>query len=169
MLSSVSRSTVDCKSTTFRQRRPSSRAKLYLYLLYPTKTSTWSQGIICKLLCYMKCSTLLLTFCFCNVVEAHGYSFRSTVVSGEHSRSKTSAIIAMYDISTDVLYVTKTLVVETSYIAIIALVLLHECSPLTTVDSVSVYAHLYSNLNGLVPIEWLEVYIWSYGLQCSCT
>ena len=106
----------------------------------------------------MKCSTLPLTFCFCNVVEAHGYSFRSTVVSGQHSRSKTSAIIAMYDVSTDVLYVTKTLVVETSYIAIIALVLLRECSPLTTVDSVSVYAHLYSNLNGLVPIEWLEVF-----------
>ena len=42
-----------------------------------------------------------------NVVEAHGYGFRSTVVSGEHSRSKTSAIIA--------------------------LVLLRECSPLTTV------------------------------------
>ena len=35
-----------------------------------------------------------------NVVEAHGYGFRSTVVSGEHSRSKTSAIIAMYDVST---------------------------------------------------------------------
>ena len=33
-----------------------------------------------------------------------------------------------------VLYLTKTLVVETSYIAIIALVLLRECSPLTTVD-----------------------------------
>ena len=30
-----------------------------------------------------------------NVVEAHGYRFRSTVVSGEHSRSKTSAIIAL--------------------------------------------------------------------------
>ena len=29
-----------------------------------------------------------------NVVEAHGYGF--TVVSGEHSRSKTSAIIAMF-------------------------------------------------------------------------
>ena len=42
-----------------------------------------------------------------NVVEAHGYGFRPTVVSGEHSRSKTSAIIA--------------------------LVLLRECSPLTTV------------------------------------
>ena len=35
-----------------------------------------------------------------NVVEAHGYGLRSTVVSGEHSRSKTSAIIAMYDVST---------------------------------------------------------------------
>ena len=35
---------------------------------------------------------------------------------------------------TTVLYLTKTLVVETSYIAIIALVLLRECSPLTTVD-----------------------------------
>ena len=43
----------------------------------------------------------------------------------------------MYDVSTTrvfvryktVLYLTKTLVVETSYIAIIALVLLHECSP----------------------------------------
>ena len=115
-----------------------------------------------------------------NVVEAHGYGFRSTVVSGEHSRSKTSAIIAMYDVSTTrvfvryktggqkrwstvvsgehsrsktsaiiamynvlttrvfiryktVLYLTKTLVVRTSYIAIIALVLLCECSPLTTV------------------------------------
>ena len=33
-----------------------------------------------------------------------------------------------------VLYLTKTLVVKTSYIAIIALVLLRECSPLTTVD-----------------------------------
>ena len=33
-----------------------------------------------------------------------------------------------------VLYLTKTLVVETSYIAIIALVLLRECAPLTTVD-----------------------------------
>ena len=31
-----------------------------------------------------------------NVVEAHGYGFRSTVVSGEHSRRKTSAIIAMF-------------------------------------------------------------------------
>ena len=58
-------------------------------------------------------------------------------MSGEHSRSKTSAIIAMYDISITrvfVLYLMKTLVVETSYIAIIALVLLRECSPLTTVD-----------------------------------
>ena len=35
-----------------------------------------------------------------NVVEAHGYGFRSTIVSGEHSRSKTSAIIAMYNDST---------------------------------------------------------------------
>ena len=73
-----------------------------------------------------------------NVVEAHGYGFRSTVVSGEHSRSKTSAIIAMYDVSTTrvfVKYLTKTLVVEMSYIAIIALVLLRECSPLTTVDT----------------------------------
>ena len=61
-----------------------------------------------------------------NVVEAHGYGFRSTVYSeGEHSRSKTSAIVAMYDISTTrvfiktVLYLTQTLMVETSYIAII--------------------------------------------------
>ena len=72
-----------------------------------------------------------------NVVEAHGYGFRSTVVSGEHSRSKTSAIIAMYDISTTtvlVLYLTKTLVIETSHIAIIEFVLLRECSPLTTVE-----------------------------------
>ena len=38
--------------------------------------------------------------CIYNVIEAHGYGFRSTVVSGEHSRSKTSAIIAMYDVST---------------------------------------------------------------------
>ena len=37
---------------------------------------------------------------------------------------------------TAVLYLTKTLVVETSYIAIITLVLLHECSPLTTVNLV---------------------------------
>ena len=44
-----------------------------------------------------------------NVVEAHGYGFRSTVVSGEHSRSKTTAIIV--------------------------LVLLRECSPLTTVKN----------------------------------
>ena len=58
----------------------------------------------------------------CNVVEAHGYGFRSTVVSGEHSRSKTSAIIEMYDVLT------------TRYIAIIALVLLRECLPLTTVE-----------------------------------
>ena len=35
-----------------------------------------------------------------NVVEAHGYGFRSTVVSGEYLCSKTSAIIAMYDVST---------------------------------------------------------------------
>ena len=40
-----------------------------------------------------------------NVVEAHGYGFRSTVVSGEHSRSKTSAIIAMYDVSTTRVFV----------------------------------------------------------------
>ena len=45
-----------------------------------------------------------------NVVEAHGHGFRSTVVSGEHSHSKASAIIV--------------------------LVLLRECSPLTTVDRV---------------------------------
>ena len=42
---------------------------------------------------------------FNNVVEAHGYGFRSTVVSGEHSRSKTSAIIAMYDVSTTRVFV----------------------------------------------------------------
>ena len=30
-----------------------------------------------------------------NVVEAHGYGFRSTVSEDEHSRSKTSAIIAL--------------------------------------------------------------------------
>ena len=40
-----------------------------------------------------------------NVVEAHGYGFRSTVVSGEHSRSKTSAIIAMYNVSTTGVFV----------------------------------------------------------------
>ena len=40
-----------------------------------------------------------------NVVEAHGYGFRSTVVRGEHSRSKTSAIIAMYDVSTTRVFV----------------------------------------------------------------
>ena len=73
-----------------------------------------------------------------NVIEAHGYGFRSTVVSGEHSRSKTSAIIAMYDVSNTRVFVRyKTvlyLVVETSYIAIIAPVLLRECSPLATDD-----------------------------------
>ena len=55
------------------------------------------------------------------VVEAHGYDASttrvfvryktggqkrwSTVVSGEHSRSKTSAIIAMYDVSTTRVFV----------------------------------------------------------------
>ena len=61
------------------------------------------------------CNQLLLIL-LCNVVEAHGYGFRSTVVSGELSRSKTSAIIA-----------------------IIALGLLRECSPLTTVDLLCMY------------------------------
>ena len=70
----------------------------------------------------------------CNVVEAHDYGFRSTAVSGEHSRSKTSAIIEMYDVLTRRLYLTRTLLVETSYITIIALVLLRECLPLTTVE-----------------------------------
>ena len=38
-----------------------------------------------------------------NVVEAHGYGFKST--GGEHSCSKTSAIIAMYDVSTTRVFV----------------------------------------------------------------
>ena len=40
-----------------------------------------------------------------NVVEAHGYGFRSTVISDEHSRSKTSAIIAMCDVLTTRVFV----------------------------------------------------------------
>ena len=40
-----------------------------------------------------------------NVLEVHGYGFRSTVVSGEYSHSKTSAIIAMYDVSTTRVFV----------------------------------------------------------------
>ena len=60
------------------------------------------------------------------VTEAGGYASTSTVVKV----SKTSAVIAMYDFSTTRVFVRY----KTSYIAIIALVLLHECSPLTTVD-----------------------------------
>ena len=65
---------------------------------------------VCVCVCVCVCTCVCVRVCVCvccNVVEAHGYGFRSTVVSGEHSRSKTSAIIAIY----------------------IALVLLRECSP----------------------------------------
>ena len=56
-------------------------------------------------------------------------------MSGEHSRSKTSAIIAMYNVLTTRVFVRY----KTSYIAIIVLVLLRECSPLTTVDKLPCY------------------------------
>ena len=53
----------------------------------------------------LRVHVLVECFCYLNVVEAQGYGFRSTVVSGEHSRSKTSAIIAMYDVSTTRVFV----------------------------------------------------------------
>ena len=66
------------------------------------------------------------------VVEKGGpmevsYHFTAPYTSSHHEGLR-------QDKTYDVLYLTKTLVVEMLYIAIIALVLLREYSPLTTVD-----------------------------------
>ena len=52
---SISCSTIDCNSTTAQPRRSSS-------VLYLTKTFVVETLYDCNLLCYVKCSTSLLTF-----------------------------------------------------------------------------------------------------------
>ena len=67
--------------------------------------------------------TYVCTYLLCH----HGYCCHSdshSTTTSPHGREVQCA-----DKVTTVLYLTKTLVVETSYIAIIALVLLRECSP----------------------------------------